>query len=529
MTWIKKNLRWIAPVGLFMAWSVLLSAMLGKDQFCDEFDNYVGGMVVVAGGDIYREFISQHMPLMYYLCAIFRLMGVSSIFVYRMMFYLVLALLWTILYVRYRKDVGTVTMLAFPLIYMFQMNGIATCASAIADQLQAQGFAILLLEYLRYVKYKRFDTKACCWLMLGGLLTLGTAFVSAYSLLFFGVGMLLLRIVWNIQEKRPLAEATKDTACQFAKAGLWVIAPFVLLIAWYAISGNLANFIKGAYTVNTEVYSKYTGGFGTDKLAPFFKCFSGYAKQITRLFTSPWNRASAYFAAQLLGTLGFLLLLFRKDKLAPLPLIPAIVMNGIRGFQGFHSLGYFGLCAVMLAYCLQQSLEWLRGKKLRWAGVPMLAASLACCVVLGWDFPAQMPEILNVPEHLTTDMSAGMYPYALQTLTEPDEPIHVTTLNNNLYIDADRQPLYSAPSTVPWMWEVYGDEEMRRLRENPPKVIFFSEDYSVWGYLQQEYAPELCAFIAEMYTPLSDYNEDMPSMYIRNDYWDEALERMGYV
>lgn len=529
MTWIKNNRRWLAPLAVFGALLMLLGAMLGKGQFCDETDNFVGGMVVAVGGDIYKDFISQHMPVMYYLCAVFRLLGASSIYVYRMMFYICLALLWTVMFVRYHKDLGTVTMLAFPLLYVFEMNGAPQCATAIADQLQAQGFVILLLEYLRYVRYRTFDTKACCWLMLGGLFSLGTAFVSAYSLLFFGVGMLLLRIRWNLQERRPFTKAVKATAVQYAKAGLWVLAPFALLLVWYAVSGNLANFIKGAYQVNTEVYSKYMGGFGTDKLAPFRLCFSDYGDMIRRIFSLPWDWAAARAAVRFAGTVGFLLLLLRKDWLASLLLIPAIVMSGMRGFQDFHAMAYLGLCALMLAYCIQQAVTWLASKKRRWAGAAAAAVALACFVCLGWDYPAQFSEVLHVPDILTTDTSVDMYPNALQSMTDPDDPIHVTTLNNHLYIDANRLPLYSAPSTVPWMWEAYGEEEMRLLHENPPKVIYFYPEYDCWGFKQSEYAPELGRFIEQMYTPLSDYNEDMTCLYVRNDYWEEALERMGYI
>ena len=74
--------RVLPCIGLFLLYFILCSAYLNQGVFCDEVDNMVGGMVVADGGVVYRDFYSQHTPVMYYLCAIFRLLGASSILLY---------------------------------------------------------------------------------------------------------------------------------------------------------------------------------------------------------------------------------------------------------------------------------------------------------------------------------------------------------------------------------------------------------------------------------------------------------------
>jgi hypothetical protein len=129
---------------LFLLFFGVLFMLVGIQAFGDETDNFVGGMLVAAGQDVYQVHTSQHMPFMYYLCAIFRLLGASTIYTYRLAFFIFLSLLWTIIYFRYSSHFGKSTMIFYPIFYAFEMAATSLAATVLSEQMQAQGMVILL-------------------------------------------------------------------------------------------------------------------------------------------------------------------------------------------------------------------------------------------------------------------------------------------------------------------------------------------------------------------------------------------------
>ena len=60
----------------FLVYLIMLLGVLNRSPgFTDESDNFIGGMVVASGGRMYRDFVSQHMPVMYYICAVLKMLG----------------------------------------------------------------------------------------------------------------------------------------------------------------------------------------------------------------------------------------------------------------------------------------------------------------------------------------------------------------------------------------------------------------------------------------------------------------------
>ena len=103
---------------------------------------------------------------------------------------------------------------------------------------------------------------------LGILLSLGSSFASAYSLLCYFLAAAVLQGKLLRGERGTNGKDKGKQMRQYLREDLRLagicLLPFVLLMCWYAVSGNVENFYSGAYEIVTQVYSKYTGGMGSD-------------------------------------------------------------------------------------------------------------------------------------------------------------------------------------------------------------------------------------------------------------------------
>ncbi len=528
MSWEKESVRLRVKVILqflllFLLFLIFLLVNINAQIFTDESDNFVGGMLVASGYDVYSTHISQHMPGMYYLCAIFRLLGASSIYTYRLAYDVFLALLWTVMYFRYSPHFGKITMLSFPIFYVFQMAATSLGTTIISDQLQAQGMVILLMEFLLNIKRRKIPSSSCIWISIAICFSFGTTFVSIYAVLVIALGVFAIyafRIDYNPIEKQ---EARENFFRYFGRLIIAVLIPFALLTFWYAVSGNLKNFYIGAYKLNREVYSKYTGGYGTSAIKVAVErvndYFSVLGHAINTFTENP--QASLQILLRVAANIAFLLVLIKDHWMYAGIMALFILSNGMRGFTEFHALPYLGTTMWMFAYLTNDAVDKLKKQQGCWRA--LCCAAAAC--VMAIPYLTNFSSILSAPGLIASTVVQGSLPSAIQKLVPEDEPIYVTTLQTDIYISANRRPVLSAPSSVPWMYEVYKDQEMAMLQEKRPRVIYFSLDWSVWGYALRDYAPDFIRYITENYSAIGGDNLD--GLYIRNDYLSEARELLG--
>ena len=64
---------------LFAVCFTLFSAARTNVWFMDEMDNFCVGTQLAKGSLLYKDVFSQHMPLMYYICALMSLAGIRSV------------------------------------------------------------------------------------------------------------------------------------------------------------------------------------------------------------------------------------------------------------------------------------------------------------------------------------------------------------------------------------------------------------------------------------------------------------------
>ncbi len=513
----KKNI--LLAIGIFLGMFFVLFVLIGKVSFVDEIDNFVGGMLVAAGDDVYAIHTSQHMPFMYYLCAIFRALGASSVYTYRIAYDVFMALLWTVMYFRYRSHFGKIVMLAYPIIYVFLISSTSMGTCVLADQMQAHGMVILMIEFFLFLKQGRIGISNAGWISLAVVFSFGSTFVAAYGVFVILLGVFLVYAYDRLAKQSILANGGNGFWKQLGVTTLIVLAPFALLMLWYLVSGNLSNFVEGAYKVNAEIYSKYMGGFGSNPLQSAIERVSVYANcfvgAVQTIMTAPLD--SAIVIICYLINFAFVICIIKQNWVCAAVTVLYIFANGMRGFVGFHALSYYGITAFMFAWLLEKALDRWKWRKWRISFIGL--ACLLCVVAI--PYASACKSIVHIPARLF-EKHHDPLAMAVQQIVDEDERIHITTLNIETYLNANRLPMLSAPSSVPWMYEAYGEKEIQMLEETKPKVIVFSPEWSVWGYHIKEYAPELVDYIWANYSLTGDPSYD--TLYVRNDLVEEAKE-----
>lgn len=505
----------------FLAVFILYSTMLADLVFTDEMDIYSIGYTISMGGDVYKVNLSQHMPASYYISAVFSLLGADTVYQYRLCFYALLSLMWTACFFHHRKHLDNLMLLCIPVFFLGQLMPVDLATCLLSDHWQGMGLVFILLELLRYEKTRAIPLSSAIWISLGVVLSFGTTFVSIYAIFAIFVGVVLLQS-WDYLHTPRRSEARRVLGRRLFREDLRLILiallPFAVLIGWYALSGNLENFYSGAYRINAEVYSKYIGGFGSDPGGAFIGCFTNFYHTFVTAVTHLRESFFAYGGTILRYISLFVccLMLCRKNIVVALTVLLAAIMSGVRVFDGFHGMPFFCIGALTMAYCFSACVNammvrrrWIRG-----------AVALACSLVVLIPLARKLPYLMYFPKRLafTSETEVGNY---VQMLTDPEDHIHEISLSGfNLSMSSHRRVDFGAASSVPWMYEAYGDKELETLETEQTKIVAFSGDHEVWGYRMSEYAADLVAYINENYTCI------FPEIYVRNSYLPEAYERL---
>ena len=216
---------------------VLLNSFSVSGSFTDEWDNIRGGMVIAKGGVLYRDYVTQHTPVMYYLCGLFALFGAGSLQQFRLSYYLFEAIVWGILYARHVKFFGKKKMLLlvmFECIFVSSVLGGAQGYMILSDGMQGLCMVALLLEFLRYYQDKKITWDRAIIISVSIWGSFGSAFISAYAILFVVISVMGLEIFWNRKEKRSAMELIK----RYCRLSICLLVPFIAAIIYFKTNNS---------------------------------------------------------------------------------------------------------------------------------------------------------------------------------------------------------------------------------------------------------------------------------------------------
>ena len=522
---------WIEAAGLFIL--LLLLLLVNSTEFLyftDEADNFLAGMSVAAGKKIYVDFTSHHMPLLYYICGLFSMLGAGNMLQFRLYFYVLFAVLWALLYVRNRDRLGVIGGLSLPVLYVMNMIGEYNVC-VLSDQLQAFGMAVLFLEFCRYYDIKRIDWKMSVWVAAAILLSFGSAFVSAFGIFAILVGVIGEEAGESRRSHQKLGVAVGHFFRKYALLLALVLVPLLVWVGYYAVTGHLGDMILGAFTLNTKYYPKYSG-YGSSTLGAFVDPFVTYGKYFIEITTNLMAHKLQYTKELLCYAVNivFFVHTFRKSKWQAIVLAVFTVWVGSRGFGSvFHALPYYAVSLCMFASLFRDYTNSTCNAHKKSKNVEKLVGIVFVCgsmLVLALPYVQTIPRIKMLESEWNAQMHPGedTYEQYLQLLTDKDEDVLFATVDFYHGVNAKRCNL-NLPVNVPWTYEAYEEQILETLEEDAPRIMIFNPNYQTWGYELKDYAPEVWNYLHEAYECL--YLPSCPELYARKDYYQEAQELCG--
>ncbi len=518
--WTEKKLnraKYICALCLFLLCFVMLMVCL-NDQFfdSDEGEIYSKGIAISHGQLLYRDFASQHMPLMYYIAALFNLLGASTVSQFRIGFYLFFSFFWAMNVIWYWDKTNRIALILPPLLYIIQIKFIQLGTSILSEHAQATGMAILFFELVSFYEHYTLNWRNYARISLAVLLSFGSAFTSVFPIFFLALTVLALEIKYYVQQDAIGKRAwRKSIARKYLMLVLVVFMPFIILGLYYETTKSAEGFYYWAYKFNVTIYANYqpTGG---SRIKALFDGFQYLLEPLKTIFGDKGEKMRAILTLGSLGSL-FLVGILSKSVILPVGLLLMVNACETRGsIDSFHSMH-----AVMLQGCILSYALGLLAARIRQFRLRSIAWAL---MIIGVLFPYRknLLELKNIC--VTGDAAKSIGGYYVDLLTEEGERICNSTLLESLYIQSKTVPASIVTGGVKWMWDGAGEEAMEELRANPPRVCVLDRDYAVWGFSILDYAGDLISFVDENYVPLNDFFQD--NIYVLKSYYEEARAKL---
>lgn len=146
----EKGWKRLLPWAYVLFVLLLYFSLLSEPTFTDEQDVLFGGYNIAHGQDLYRSYLSQHMPFSYYFAALPALLGARTVFQYRVGMYLLMTLVWGLMYRRNRKVLPELALWLMPMLYLGCLKTVSLGTTMISEHWQGLGLVIIGLELFRY-------------------------------------------------------------------------------------------------------------------------------------------------------------------------------------------------------------------------------------------------------------------------------------------------------------------------------------------------------------------------------------------
>lgn len=479
------------------------------DTFTDELDNMRGGFIIANGGVLYKDYIVQHTPVVYYLCAIFALFGAKSICQFRISYYIVEAIIWAFAYARHATHFGRKKLLLLPLIEVICISSVVGSQGyqVLSDGWQGLMLVLLMLEFLEYYKDRNLKWDRCIVVSVCIWGSFGAAFVSAYSLIFLVVAVLIVEIDGWKNHKISLQKFLG----RYYKLIIAVVVPFICAIVYFKHYGALKQAYDQCYAFNRTVYPKYIDGLGGNLLQPFINgvqnSFGLFSDNFNSIVSATANNVN--FLQLLIIALAIIMLVKmveRKRYVESFTLLLVMMGAATRGY-GFHGLAAWYIAVMIFAL----NIDSLKGLFCK-LGKPAI-------VLLGVFFISTYGVAVG-NNLLYKETSVSELENAVIELTKEDNDKEIfldAYSYDSLYFSYKKRDIVNpAVYMLPWYMEKYEINNITAIKEKKPKVVVYNEDRDCWGY--SHYNNELDQIIEANYTRLGDFYSGWKyNVWIRND------------
>lgn len=479
--WLRrKNLPWycdriVQTMIIMLVYYFLQQGVLNIYPFIDENDNIRGGMVIAEGNIIYRDYITQHMPLMYYLCGLFALLGAGSIPQFRLLYYMLCSLIAGFIYMRNAEKFGKYRIGLFLLLQPFVLYTIhgSYIFFILSDNIQALAMVVLLLEYLDYRQTYEIDLKRSIIVASSIYAGFGCAFLSAYSIAVIVAGVIISEVVHFRKSGQPVSFYIKRYQALF----LSCLIPLILFLAYFFINGTFGQAFEMAYSFNTEIYPEYIGTCRT-KLEPvtmgFYNFFSTIFQTIRLLPVQPSRTCVVQLLLLLMSAFYIGKEIWKKNYFTAVTVFMFLCMCFTRGqdMTNFHAapLWNVALLIVFLDTGIAQNPKTAQKQSLAVAAVLGLVTFLPYAQELKSSIFSEHAVEINEWER-----------FVVANTEEKDTIFIDSTSFESIYLQyKDRYAANRLPYFLPWYMDWYQDDTIQDLKEKQPELLLYNPDLEVW-------------------------------------------------
>lgn len=510
-------------VGLLIIYNLLSLTFAKQTLFSDEADNLIGGKMIFNGFLMYKDFYSQHTPLMYYICAFLTWLGPNSIVLYRIYFFFFLSLIWFFMYVRYGKSFGKFTMALYPFIYIFILGFTPLGNTILSEQIQSNALVILFLEFLLYEKNKLFKFDNYIVISLAIFFAIGTAFISVFPVFVFFVGIFVLEVCWTIKNKKDFFLYFKN---HFLLT-IFTLIPFLVIIAIYFYQGVLSNAYYQIFTFNTEVYSKYSN-YGASLLGTLERPISLYSSFVIKVINDLFKEnfiTNSQFLIGIISVFVFVWSLIKDNKkVFSIFCFLFVIMCGTRTYDNFHAIPYYAMTAIIFSIIVYRSV-YMSYKRTSIYNNISTTLVIFSIIILSISFFSNY-HVLGIKDFFE-DTKLNPLQLNILKLTDKNDKIFINTLDGYTYLATNRLPASKVWSFVPWFADIYQDEVIDDLEANKTKIIVYTSELDIWGYKAKDFEPKIQKYIEKNYTLLNK-NDPGCIEWIRNDYLNAARKKVAF-
>ena len=503
-----KNELYVQAMLIGLVSFLLLVSFINAGQFTDEMDNMYGGMAIANGKVLYRDYVTQHTPVMYYLCSLFSLLGAGSVQQFRLSYYLLEAVIWALVYVRYSEKFGKKQI---TLLVILETVGLSSLVSPYGSQILSDGFqgiltVVLVLEYLSFIKDKKLEWDRCVLVAICLWGSFGAAFVAAYALVWIVLGV----VISEACEWKKTGFNLKSALKRYYKLLISIMIPLTGAVIYFKVNHSLKIAFDQFYRFNRAVYSQYYG-MGENMIQPFINGVQNFFAIISNSFNAIVTGTASNVTILQLVIMGMavsilIILCGRKRYQESIILLLVMICSATRGYD-LHGIAAWYTAILIISLYLG-----LIEEKMSKVGKPILGL---CGIVLLSTY------IISGGDNLL---------YTQDSVSETESKVIELTENDsdkNIYLD-----LYSSSSLyyaykgryavnrvtymLPWYMDWYEKDAIEDLLSYNPEVVVYNEDEGAWGYTH--YAPAFVAELNEYYHRLSDNNENAGyNIWVRNE------------
>ena len=510
---------WVSSMVL-MAVTFAVMCVLASEHIptvMDENDNIIGGMLQTGNSAVlYRDYVTQHMPAVYWLCALYSMLGAKSVGEFRLLFILTICIVMGFLYIRFHKTRFARAIVVFsvclgPLAYLLiGING----GQILSDNVQAMAMTVLLLEMMDYYENHRLGIGRSLIVGICVFAAVGSAFMSVYSVFACMAAVIAEEILYHLKNPKKASYFIRRYALLLVCAAL----PWAIAIAYLAANGALKDAFEMAFRFNVEVYSKY-GMPGSNPIAPFY---SGVIN-ITKLLLDTWRHVAAgqivlprvVECCMILMACALLIAaVFRRGLVPALGFIFFIENQATRQAIQFHSIMLWYVIFMFILAELPGMGPQHTGAQDRETGntvrIPVkpqgirgiIMPVLYAIVFIAVTGPAYVQLSRDVLQYHIKPVPL----IEMQAVddTEEGEKIFVECgmLKTDYILYKKRYPVSRLCWTLPWYYEWYGEETVQAVRDNQTKVVIYKLNPNVWNI--QDFAGEMDALILTDYKRIGD-------------------------